>query len=179
MTSGQSQITSSRSLMHSSKKAGPRMEPWGTLTLTGYYCEDFPSRATWSNLLLRKEELRPNIWPELPKDLRLWRRPACQTLSKALEISSATAQVVPDLLKALAYLPDTTVWRSAIDLEDLKTYWQSQKRPHFSWWSTTIIYKFFKDVTNHRKKRLTGFKFLEVNLSPQFLNTGTINENFQ
>ena len=42
-----------------------------------------------------------------------------------------------------------------------------------------IIYKFFKDVTNCRKKRLTGFKFLDVNLSPQFLNTVTINENFQ
>ena len=37
------------------------------------------------------------------------RRLAFQTLSKALDISSATAWVAPDLLKALAILPDTTV----------------------------------------------------------------------
>ena len=57
----------------------------------------------------------------------MWRRPACQSLSKALDISSATAQVVPDLLKALAILSDTTVRRSAVDREDLKPYWKSEK----------------------------------------------------
>ena len=55
------------------------------------------------------------------------RRPACQTLLKALDISSATAQVAPDLLKALAILSDTTVRRSAVDREDLKPYWKSEK----------------------------------------------------
>ena len=50
---------------------------------------------------------------------------------KALDISSATAQVAPDLLKPLAILSDTTVRRSAVD-RDLKQYWKSQKRPHFS-----------------------------------------------
>ena len=44
------------------------------------------------------------------------------TLSKALDISSATARVVPDLLKALAFLSDTTVRRSAVDREDIKPY---------------------------------------------------------
>ena len=37
----------------------------------------------------------------------MWRRPACQTLSKVLDISSAIARVAPDLLKALAILSDT------------------------------------------------------------------------
>ena len=46
------------------------------------------------------------------------------TLSKALDISSARAQVAPDLLKALAFLLDTTVRRSAVDREDLKPYWK-------------------------------------------------------
>ena len=36
-------------------------------------------------------------------------------MSKALDISSATARVAPDLLKALAILSDTTVRRSAVD----------------------------------------------------------------
>ena len=78
--------------MYSRKSVGPRMEPWGTPALTGYSCEDFPSRTTQSHLLLRKEEIRPNIWPEIPEDLSLWRRAACQTLSKALDISSALCQ---------------------------------------------------------------------------------------
>ena len=47
-------------------------------------------------------------------------------------ISNATAQVIPDLLKGLAILSDTTVRRSAVDREDLKPYWKSEKRPYFS-----------------------------------------------
>ena len=37
------------------------MEPSGTPALTGYSSEDVPSRTTRSRLLLRKEEIRPNI----------------------------------------------------------------------------------------------------------------------
>ena len=113
--------------MYSRKSVGPRKDPWGTSTLTGYSCENFPSRTTWSQLLLRKEEIRPNIWPEIPEDLSLWRRPARQTLSKALGISNGTVGVAPDLLKALAILSDTTVKRSAVDREDLEPYWKSEK----------------------------------------------------
>ena len=53
-------------------------------------------------------------------------------MSKALDISNATAQVAPDLLKAPAILSDTTVRKSAVALEDLKPYWKSEIRPHFS-----------------------------------------------
>ena len=42
-----------------------RMEPWRNPALTGYSFEDFPSRTTRSCLLRRKEEIRPNIWPEI------------------------------------------------------------------------------------------------------------------
>ena len=47
--------------MYSRKSVGPRMEPLGTPELNGYHCEDFPSRTTQSRLLLRKEEIMPNI----------------------------------------------------------------------------------------------------------------------
>ena len=47
--------------MHSRKSVGPRIDPRGTTALTGYSCEDFPSRTMRSCLLLRKEEIRPNI----------------------------------------------------------------------------------------------------------------------
>ena len=33
----------------------------GNSTLIGYFCEVFPSRTTPSRLILRKEEIRPNI----------------------------------------------------------------------------------------------------------------------
>ena len=98
------------------------MESSWNPALTGYSCKDSPSRTIRSCLLLRKEEIRPNIWPEILWDLNLWRRWTCQTLSKSLDISSATTQVVPDLLKALIILSDITVRRSVVDVEDLKPY---------------------------------------------------------
>ena len=62
-----SQITSTgRSLMYSRKIAGPRKEPWGNPVLTGYSCEDLPSRTTQNRLLLRKEKIRPDIWLKIP-----------------------------------------------------------------------------------------------------------------
>ena len=131
--------------MYSRKSLGPRMEPWGIPALTGYSWEHFPSRSTRSCLLLKKEKIRPNISPEISWDLSLWRRPACQTLSKVLDISSTTAQVAPDLLKTPAILSDTTVRRSAVHWEDLKPHWKSEERT-------------------------------SEDLSPTFLNTGTINE---
>ena len=47
--------------MYKRKGDGPRMEPQGTPALTGYSCEGFPSRTTQNHLLLRKEEINPNI----------------------------------------------------------------------------------------------------------------------
>ena len=109
------------------------MEPWEIPA--GYSCEELPSRTFESHLLLRKEEIMPNIWPEIPQHLSFWRKLACQTLPKALDISSATAQVAPDLLNALAILSDRTVKRSAVYLqfiEILFTSFSGERRP-FSW----------------------------------------------
>ena len=61
-----------------------------------------------------------------------------------MNISSTTAQVAPDLSKVQAIISDTSVRRSAVDWEDLNLYWKSEKRP--------IIFKFFKDFTNFKKK---------------------------
>ena len=68
-------------------------------------------------------------------------------------MSSATSQVAPDLLNALAILSDTTVKRSAVDREDRKPYWKSEKKVKFlKVINNPIIYKFFIDFTNHSKK---------------------------
>ena len=118
-----------------------------------------------------------NIWLEIPKDLSLWRRPACQTLSKSLDISSAKARVAPGLLKALAILPDATVRRSAVDGEDLKPY---IKGYIFQGDQELIIYKFFKDFTNHWKKTNMAIVF-SCRPSPYILKyrDWTTNETFQ
>ena len=47
--------------MYSRKSVGPRIDPCGIPALTGYSYDDFPIRTTRSCLLLRKEEIRPNI----------------------------------------------------------------------------------------------------------------------
>ena len=58
------QITSAgRSLLYCRKSVGPRMETWGTQPLTGYFWENFQSRIIQSCLLLRGEEIAPNIRP--------------------------------------------------------------------------------------------------------------------
>ena len=119
--------------MYSRKSVGPGMEPWGTPTLTGYSYEDVPSRTTQS-----------------------WRRPKYQTLSKALDISSATTWVAPDLLKTLAILSDATVRRSAIDREDLNPYWKLEKRQHFSSWGTILLFSSFWKTLLTTERRLTG-----------------------
>ena len=63
---------------------------------------------------------------------------------KVLDISSATDWVAPDLLKALAILSDTTVRRFAVDREDLKPYWKSEKRSHFSRWQQSYYLQVFQ-----------------------------------
>ena len=55
------------------------------------------------------------------KDLSLLIRPACQTLTKTLDISRETALIATDLLKTPTILSDAIVRISAVDREDLKT----------------------------------------------------------
>ena len=56
-----------------------------------FYLEPLKANYYW--------ELRPNIWPKIPYDLSLWKRATCQTLSKTLDMSSATARVAPRPVK--------------------------------------------------------------------------------
>ena len=91
-------------------------------------------------------------------------------LSKALDISSATTRVVPHLLKALAIISDKTVRRNAVDREDLKLYWNSEKRSHFSSRSTIVLFT---------KKKTNRAAVFSSRPFPAFLNTSTTYETFQ
>ena len=65
--------------------------------------------------------------------------------------------------RPITILTNITVRRSTSDREELKLHWKSEKRPHFSRWTTSLLtnwkkvgyyqqVKFLKDFTNHRKK---------------------------
>ena len=108
------------------------MEPWWTQALTGYSCKDFSFRATQSHLLLKKDEISSINRPETLQDLSLWRRLACQTWSKAFDVSGTAVIVMPVLSKPLAILSDITIERSAVDREDLNSYWKSGKWTFYS-----------------------------------------------
>ena len=96
--------------MFSTKLKGPRMEARGTPVLTGYSCEGFLSRITWSCLSLKDDKIRLNTWPESPWDLSFQRKLGCQAFS----ISTAAAPVILHILKAQAALSGSTVrWPEA------------------------------------------------------------------
>ena len=59
--------------------------------------------------------------------LHLFRRIACQTLSRAFETSSATVYVAPGMLKVLAILSPATVKRSTVKQEAMTPYWKLEK----------------------------------------------------
>ena len=85
-----------------------------------------------------------------------------------MDISSATAQVAPDLLKALPILSYTTVRRSKAVQEDLKPHWKSKKRPHFFRQPTILLFTNFLKTLLTTERRLTGWQFLAVALSQTF-----------
>ena len=61
--------------------------------------------------------------------------------------------VAPVLLKVLAVLLDTTIRRSAVDWKDLKPYWKSEKRLHFSRWPTILLFTSFSKTLLTTKKK--------------------------
>ena len=168
------QLTSSgRSLMYSRKSVQPRMGPWGTPVLTWYSCEDFSSRTTQSHLILRKEEIRSNIWFEIPWYLSLWRRPACQTLSKALGISGATPRVAPDLVKVF----NNSIGHNCLKISKWsgrpKTILEIRKKPYFSRSSTILLFSSFSKTTKNSKKANSSVVFS----SRPFLNICNYRDN--
>ena len=148
------QVTSSgRSLIYSRNKVGPKMDSWGTPASTGCSCEDSHFEPLEVAYYWKKKK-KPNNWPEIPSNLSLWRRAACQTFSKAVDKSIASVWVAQDLLSAQAILSDGTVRRS-IDYEDLKPYWKLDKRPHFSRWSTSLLFTSFSKTLVTTERSLT------------------------
>ena len=75
------------------------MKSWGTPSQTEYSNKNFSMPAVIEK---SRNKTKTPTWKFI--DFTLRRRPVDQNLSKALDILSVTAQVAPDLLKALAIL---------------------------------------------------------------------------
>ena len=143
------------------------MESWWTPALTGYSCEDFPSRTTQSCLLLRKEKIRPNIWPRIPLDLRLQRRPACKTLSRALD----NPRPAKSLSKSIRHNCQKIYSR----LRRAKLILEIRKKATFCQViDNATTYKFFKDFTKHRKKTSRAIAFSSRTTKETFQQSGKL-----
>ena len=91
-------------------------------------------------------------------------------LSKALDISSATARVAPDLLKIPQQFYHIQLYKEP------KTILEIRKKGHISLGDQRSYYlQVFQRFTNHRKKikRAVVFSYRP------FLNVGTTDETFQ
>ena len=89
--------------------------------------------------------------------MSLWRRPACYNLLKALDISSAIAQIAPDLSS-----PSNSIRFSPVFQEELKPYWKSENRPYFSRWTTSLLFTSFSKILLTTERGLTGQQFLDL-----------------
>ena len=119
-----------------------------TPALTGYSCEDFLKLSYYWEKIKQDQISDLKFW------LCLWRRPACQTLSqafdlssatagsKAMGISSATAQVVPDPIKTPTNLSDKTA-RRCRQLKNCKTKLEKLKNVLNVGHTSTTQYKLF------------------------------------
>ena len=133
---------------------GPRMEPLGIPALTGYSCEDFPCRTIQSCLLLRKgDKVKYLTWNSIR--LNFVKKTSKPNPIKTLRYIKCCNSNSLRHIKSLGILSDTTVRRSAVNREDLKPYWKSEKRPHFSRWSTILLFTSFSKTLLTTERRLT------------------------
>ena len=123
--------------------------------------------------------MRERSLPDIPYDFSLWISPLCHTLLKALDISRATVRVSNVRSSDLLIRSVITVRMSAVEREERKPYWKSDKREDFSKceirWSLIIDSKTLLTIG----RRLIG-RYLEgSHRSPEFLNTGHTDDLFQ
>ena len=88
-------------------------------------------------------------------------------------------QVVLDLLKYLAILLDIPLNSSAINWEDLKAYWKSEKKGLISQDDNKSIINMFYKIILLTERRFTEWYIFAKNITKTLLNTATnkIREN--
>ena len=99
--------------------------PLGNFSINGIFFSRFPVH---NNLNPQITEKRRNKAKYLTwNSIKLVKKTSIPNSVESLGYIKCYSSVVPDLLKSLAFLSNTTIRRSAIDREDLKSYWKSEK----------------------------------------------------
>ena len=138
--------SSGGSLIYSGRKVGLRLEPLRAPSWTGYLTDDFPSRANWSCLILRKKRNNAKYLTKSSIRLKFMKKTSKPNPVKGLRYINCYSSNSPNLLKALKILSDTAVRTSAVDWEDLKPYMKSDERSHFLRWSARLFLQVFQTL---------------------------------
>ena len=130
------------------------MEPWDTPALTGYSCEDFASKITWSHLLLRKKEIRPNkylTWNSIR--LKFVKKIGMLNSVKSLGYITCHSSSSPGPVKNPSNFIRYICEKICSWSRRPKTILEIRKKATFHLViNNPIIYKLVKDFPNHRKK---------------------------
>ena len=125
------------------------MEPWQTPALIGSSLEVFPSRTTQSQPSITEEEQNKAKYPNW-NSIRFGfvKKTKMSHPVRTFDISSATPEVAPELLKAINFKP----------------YWKSKEATFVKVVNNPIIHKFSKDFTNNGKKSNRAIVFSYIPL---------------
>ena len=112
-------------------------------------------------LLLRKKNIRPNIWPEIAYDLSFMERKKTSMSNpvKNLGYTNCYSLSSPRTVKKRKNFIRYNCKKICSWSKDLKPYCKSEKRPRFSTWSTTLLFTSFSKtlhVLQVIQRRLTG-----------------------
>ena len=148
--------------MYSRKSVGPEMESYGTPALTGCshqnhlkpsITEKRQNKAKYlSQNFIRLKFVKKTSMPNPVENLGGYTK-SC---------SSSNPKPIKSLSNSIK-----TVKIFAVDRDDwlIKRHWKSEKRPHFSSWSTILLFTSFSKTLLTTERRLTGRKFLAVHHS--------------
>ena len=146
---------------------------------SGYSWENFLSRTTWSQLTLRKEEIRQNIWSEIPR-----RNKTKYLIWNSIKLKFVKNNSIANTAKNLGYIkcysssstrpvksPSNYIRYNCLKIcswsRRPKTILEIRKKDTFlQFTNNPNTDKFFKDFPNHRKKANNRAVVLTVDLSP-------------
>ena len=127
------------------------MDPCGTPALTGHYCQDFPSKTTWSPLLLRNKAdylTQNSVRLELVKKT---------TMPNSIErIRYIKCSISPWPIKSPSGSIKYNCQKICSWTRRPKNILEIRKRSYFSKWPTILLFTGFSKTLLTTEKRLTG-----------------------
>ena len=137
--------------MSSRKSFGPSIEPWRNPALTGYCCEDFPSRTTQKPCITEKRTNQDKYLTWNSMRLKLVKKTCMLNPAKTRGYTKRYSSSSPKSIKSTSNSIRCNCQKICSWSKRPKTVLEI-KRAHFSRWKTIPLFASFWDFTNHRKK---------------------------